>query len=232
MDENELKGITPETMRTLTDLGIKLSKIRKRYRSIYLIAMIALIMMTAIIVSVLFFSDSGTGIGSPSTFITIAAVAAIILCMNTSDKAIRFLSRPLRELEDEFEAMVNRARSEIVTAPKKGLNEIYEELQRYDKLRGKMTADDEWITIRFHKYLDLQINSDICRLIGITQYYYGTEELTAFIDELLYEGVVFFQDSRTGRSKILPGSDLQKLMMKKNKKGCRVFSAMTIYVDK
>jgi hypothetical protein len=113
------------------------------------------------------------------------------------------------------------------------INLLYEELlQRHYRLRSKITVGSDWMTIRFHQHMEIRLNSNICTFLNESWYFYDSRGALAFIDELVNEEVVFFQNSRTGRLETYPGRDLKDLIAKKNKRNCRVFSAKMIYVDK
>jgi len=111
--------------------------------------------------------------------------------------------------------------SEPVDFPTGVLKDVYERLQEYGDLNDKMTSDGEFILIRFHKYLKLELSE-----------YDNIEEFFRHFDDLMKERIIFVENRLTRRQEQYSNTDLNMLLKTKNKIFCRVFSAKRIYVDR
>ena len=113
------------------------------------------------------------------------------------------------------------------------INAVYEKLQKYDYLKDKISIHaGEVISIEFHKYFEIRLSDDMCEYFNTHWYPASNEDSFEFLEDLINERVVFYQNRLTHRRRQYDGIYLDKLLKTKNKKFCRVYSAMKIYIDK
>lgn len=110
---------------------------------------------------------------------------------------------------------------------------LLERLGKYQFLNGKVVWDGVFITIAFHKYFDVKICDDLFEFFDTHCHPFNNEEILKYIDALINEEIIFYHRYKFPHWKQrYKKEDLPALVKKtQNKKSCRVFSAMKIYVD-
>jgi len=142
----------------------------------------------------------------------------------------------VKEIVGLYKTEDGRAEVELEQRARKlaeaGISEVYEKLQRYDYLKDKISIHNgEVIFIEFHKYLEIRLSDDMCEYFNTHWHPNDNEDSFEFLGDLINERVVFYENRITRRRKQYDGVYLDKLLKTKNKKFCRVYSAMKIYID-
>lgn len=139
----------------------------------------------------------------------------------------------VKEMVDLYKAEDGRTESPFEQKlPNFDANKIYEILNQHEYLKDKVLLHNEWICIEFHKYLKIEMGDDYCEYFNTHWHPYDEEAALEFIDDLVNEKIIFYQNRRTRHNKQYPGFYLDKLLKTRDKKFCRIFSATKIYVDK
>jgi len=109
---------------------------------------------------------------------------------------------------------------------------LLESLKHYELLDGKVFHDNGFITINFHKYFDVKICDDMFEFFDTHSHPYDNEEIIKEIEYLLNEEIIFYEKYKFPFWKQRYSKYyLPELLKKKDKKYCRVYSAIKIYVD-
>jgi hypothetical protein len=112
--------------------------------------------------------------------------------------------------------------------------EKYETLIRFGKNKGG-TIVDEVLNIEFHKYLSLRMGDDYCEYFNTHWHPNDNKEAIEFLNDLANEKTIFYKNRLTRRHKIyfnVDSSKMKRLLKRKNKRFCVLFSAKQIYIDK
>lgn len=109
---------------------------------------------------------------------------------------------------------------------------LFDSLMQYEQLNDKVSLLNSVITIVFHKYFKIIICDDFCEFFDTHWHPNNNDETLQFVDDLLAEKYIFFHRYKfPHRMKRYKKQDLPRLLKTKNKKFCRVYSAINIYID-
>jgi len=95
-----------------------------------------------------------------------------------------------------------------------------------------LSSSESHIKIQFHKHFEVLFEDDYCSYFNQHWHPCDNQEALKFVDDLMNEEYIFYHRYKFPYSwKMYKKHHLPKLLKRKDKKHCRVYSAIKIYVD-